>query len=165
MSANNPFDEELSEDLKAVEAALLRLTPSADPLNRDRLMYLSGRASVAPRQNAMRFAWPISTAALLLVSLTFGGMLLSSSSGRRQVRPVGNGQDGQNSIAIKSVRGADRNVDLAVADQQQSSYFQLRNAVLMGGVEALPSPRSDVRVNDSMETIPSMPLKLKNLGT
>ena len=113
----------------------------------------------------MRFAWPISTAALLLVSLTFGGMLLSSSSGRRQVRPVGNGQDGQNSIAIKSVRGADRNVDLAVADQQQSSYFQLRNAVLMGGVEALPSPRSDVRVNDSMETIPSMPLKLKNLGT
>jgi hypothetical protein len=164
MSANHPFDEELSRELKAVEAVLRRLTPSADPLNRDRLMYLSGRASVASRQNAMRFAWPISTAALLLVSLTFGAMLLNSSSGRRQVGPVDNGQAGQNSIAIKSVPGVDRGVDLAVADQQPSSYFQLRNAVLAGGVEALPSPRSDVRINNSLETIPSMPLKLKYLG-
>ena len=164
MSANNPFDEELPEELKAVEAVLHRLTPSADPLNRDRLMYLSGRASVASRQNALRFAWPISTAALLLVSLTFGGMLLSSSSGRRQIGPVDIGQAGPNAIAMKSDPGAGRSVDLAVADRQQSSYFQLRNTVLVGGVEALPSPRSDVHFNDPLETIPSIPLKIKYLG-
>jgi len=164
MSAESQFDEELPEELKAVEAVLRRLAPNADSLDRDRMMYLLGRASATPRQNAMRFVWPISTAALLLISLTLGGMLLSSFYGQRLFGPSDNGPIVPNAIAIKSNSGAGRNAVLAVADLQQPSYLQLRNAVLTGGVDALPSPRSDVRISEPIDSIPSMWLKLKYLG-
>jgi hypothetical protein len=164
MSAENKYNEELPEDLKAVEAVLQRLTPNADSLDRDRMMYLFGRASAMPRQTALRFVWPISTAALLLISLTLGGMLLSSFYGQRQIGPFDNGPIVPNAIAIKPNSGDGRNADLAVVDLQQPSYLQLRNAVLTSGVDALPSPRSDVRISEPIDSIPGMPLKLKYLG-
>jgi hypothetical protein len=164
MSAESQFDEELPEELKAVEAVLQRLTPNGDSLDRDRMMYLLGRASATPRQNTLRFVWPISTAALLLISLTLGGMLLSSFYGQRQIGPFDNGPIIPNAIAIKSNSGAGRNADLAVVDLQQPSYLQLRNAVLTGGVDALPSPRCDARISEPIDSIPGMPLKLNDLG-
>jgi hypothetical protein len=164
MSANNPFNEELPAELKAVERVLRRLQPSADRLDRDRLMYLSGRASVPSQRNTRRWMWPISTAALLLVSLTLGGMLLNSARGWRQTEPLANRPLGQNTVATESQNGAGRSVDLAIADREPSSYLQLRNTVLLGGVDALPAPQGKVRASNPMESIPSMSLKLNYFG-
>ena len=72
MSADNRFNEALPEELKAVETVLRRLTPNAQGVDRDRMMYLAGRASVTSRQNSFRMVWPISTAALLLISSVLG---------------------------------------------------------------------------------------------
>jgi hypothetical protein len=155
MSADNSFNEKLPAELKAVEHALRRLQPSADRLDRDRLMYLSGRASMPSQRNALQWMWPLSTAALLLVSLTLGGMLLSSA---------GNRQPNQNIVATESQHGDGRSVDLAIADRDPSSYLQLRNTVLLGGVDALPAPQGKVRVGNPMESIPSMSLKLNYFG-
>ena len=54
MSADNRFNEALPEELKAVEIVLRRLTPTAQGVDRDRVMYLAGRASVASRQRSLR---------------------------------------------------------------------------------------------------------------
>src|SRR5271169_37393 len=96
MSSGNSPAEGLPEDLKAVEKALRRLTPAASQIDRDRLMYLAGQASVtsapAPSGSIIgtRFAasarrnwWPVATAALAMISITLGG-LLADAIGRGQ---------------------------------------------------------------------------------
>jgi hypothetical protein len=75
---------ELPADLKALEARFAALVPRDDRLNRERLMFLAGRASVEgpiaiasrmPRKWLVRNAWPAAfacmsaVAAMLLVSL------------------------------------------------------------------------------------------------
>jgi hypothetical protein len=155
MSADNSYNEELPAELKAVERALRRLQPSADRLDRDRLMYLSGRASMPSQRNALQWLWPLSTAALLLVSLTLGGVLLSSAGDR---------QPNQNMIATEPRHDEIRSIDLAIADHDPSSYLQLRNTVLLGGVDALPAPQGKIRVSGPVESIPSMSLKLNYFG-
>ncbi len=64
MSTKEPLE------LKAIEAALAALVPTAGGLDRDRLMYLAGRASVLATGEARKFrwAWPIATAAMTAVA-------------------------------------------------------------------------------------------------
>jgi hypothetical protein len=57
----------LRDDLRSVEAALARLRPRADELNRDRFLFLAGQASVAengarsPRDRFLHWYWPASS--------------------------------------------------------------------------------------------------------
>ena len=74
MYSENPTGEELPEDLKAIEASLIGLTPAAGQLDRDRVMYLAGRASAKPTPRVAAIGWPLATAASLLLALTFGGL-------------------------------------------------------------------------------------------
>ena len=57
-------------ELKAIEAALAALAPTTGSLDRDRLMYLAGRASLSAAGEARRFrwAWPAATAAMTTVA-------------------------------------------------------------------------------------------------
>jgi hypothetical protein len=58
---------ERSPQLQAFEAQLAALAPRDDRLDRDRLMYMAGQASVAearePRHERQRWAWPASLGA------------------------------------------------------------------------------------------------------
>jgi hypothetical protein len=62
--------EEESVEFKAIEAALAELAPTAGGLDRDRLMYLAGRASVLANGEVrtFRWAWPVATAAMTTVA-------------------------------------------------------------------------------------------------
>lgn len=61
--------------LNAIEAALGSLAPARGTIDRDRLMFLAGRASVR-RSPAERFAWPSIAAALAVVALGEAAMLV-----------------------------------------------------------------------------------------
>jgi hypothetical protein len=58
--------EEEPVELKAIEAALAALLPKRGGLDRERLMYLAGRASLpaARAPGRFRWAWPAATAAM-----------------------------------------------------------------------------------------------------
>lgn len=61
--------EDLSQtQVKALEATLTALTPDSGQLNRDRLLFLAGRASAARRH----WLWPATTATLAILSAYLG---------------------------------------------------------------------------------------------
>ena len=82
--------DRVNPDLAAVEAAVGSLRPAASGVDRDRLMYLAGRAAGGDGSHHARrragWFWPCSTAASLLVAVTFAGMWLSR--GEPEVRIV-----------------------------------------------------------------------------
>jgi hypothetical protein len=68
-------EERLSDELAAIEAALCSLAPAPSNIQRDRLMFLAGKASVNKAVSHRRLAamlWPIATAASFLAATTFG---------------------------------------------------------------------------------------------
>lgn len=70
--------EELPPELKAVEAELADLCPRDDRLDRERLVFLAGQASVAGRPGPrVAWAWPASSAAMTGVAATLLVMLLA----------------------------------------------------------------------------------------
>ncbi len=141
MSGKENSGEELSEELKTIEAALRQLTPLGGQIDRDRLMYLAGQASVSrwgsnwnPARQVNWQAkwkqnlWPLASAVLALISITLGGFLLHAKrSGERIVylAPA----HGIDAIAI---------AETASSTNANSGYFQLRNLVLTQGIDALP---------------------------
>jgi len=76
LSANDRLN--LSAELRAIEAEWARLSPRTDRLNRDRIMYLAGQASVAGRTEG-RFPgwfWPTSCAGMTAVAAVLVAMVL-----------------------------------------------------------------------------------------
>lgn len=65
-------------DLKALEHRLAAWRPSAGALDRDRMLYDAGRA--AARGEGHIGAWRLTTAALVILSLSLGGMLAQQRS-------------------------------------------------------------------------------------
>jgi hypothetical protein len=66
---------ELSGELAAIEAALRSLAPVPSGVDRDRLMYLAGRASGRPgARRAVSWLQTCVTAASLLGAVVFGGL-------------------------------------------------------------------------------------------
>ena len=88
-----------NRELFAFEAALARLQPRVDEWDQNRLMFLAGQASVAPRgstplRSLGRTAWPISfgamtsVAAVLFAMLVMRPPLLESPAGPRDSQVV-----------------------------------------------------------------------------
>jgi hypothetical protein len=161
MSTDKSFDEALPEELKAVEAVLRRLTPNAQGIDRERMMYLAGRASVASRKGSLRIVWPLSTAALLLVSLALGGMLIARG---HHEQPLGQLPKDQQNVRLVAGESENTNVGRAPLAVDHSSYFQLRTAVLRGGAEALPVPQRGAVPADSLDAIPLWPINTNQFG-
>jgi hypothetical protein len=61
-------EEELPPELKAMEAELSALRPRDDRLDRERLVFLAGRASTAGRPAMGRWAWPAAFAGMTAVA-------------------------------------------------------------------------------------------------
>jgi hypothetical protein len=133
-----PFDEELPEDLNAVENALRQLTPSLGQLNRDRLMYSAGQASVTASSlaaHAPKFSglvWPLSTAVLLLICFTLGGMLIFDKQSAQRVQ-----------IVASPIETNVLLIDASETPTISPQYFQMRNLVLSQGLDALPPAQFD----------------------
>jgi hypothetical protein len=132
-------EENLSEELAALEAALSSLGPKPSGLDRDRVMFLAGRASVGKRWLAAKhpgasWLWPCLTAASLLVAAAFGGMLLMRGGPpiAHMASPTGPGQDEPTAVAGSGERPTRRKV--------RTDYLRLRQLVLAEGVDALPAP-------------------------
>jgi hypothetical protein len=73
-------EKRLNEELAAVEATLASLKPAASNVDRDRVMFLAGRASATAnalpqRYKKIHWLWPCITAVSLLVAITSSGML------------------------------------------------------------------------------------------
>ena len=66
------------DDLKALEHRLSAWRPSAGAIDRDRMLYDAGQAA-AGADNRLR-AWRMATAALLLVTVGLGGLLVQQRS-------------------------------------------------------------------------------------
>jgi hypothetical protein len=79
MDANIPdsdpgHQDEIGPDLTALERRLAAWRPSAGALDRDRMLYDAGRASVGVRP------WRLAAAALLLATTGLGGLLVQQRS-------------------------------------------------------------------------------------
>jgi len=85
-------DDELPPELKSIEAELALLAPRSDRLDRDRLIFLAGRASglalahATPSTSLGRWCWPAATASITAVAAALLVTLLvhTGSSGDRQ---------------------------------------------------------------------------------
>jgi len=70
-------DEDLTPELKAMEAALATLCPREDGLDRDRLIFLAGQAAAArPAIGWSSRAWPAAFAGMSAIAATLLVMLL-----------------------------------------------------------------------------------------
>jgi hypothetical protein len=130
-------EKKLPDELTALEAALRGLQPPAARIDRDRLMYLAGQASVSPNvKKPVAWGWPLVTAASLLLALSFGVQLvhLSKSGDRSTIARTGSNPPSDQLASLP--------IGVAVAARPSASadeftYLQLRNTVLDHGVDAL----------------------------
>lgn len=77
-------EDRLNEPETAIEAALASLQWRPPSLDRGRVLYLAGQASVRGPKGALHagragWLWPLSAAASLLLAVALGGALLSSA--------------------------------------------------------------------------------------
>src|SRR5262245_35834354 len=158
MSTDRPR-EELPEELNSIDSALRGLKPVSGAVDRDRLMYLAGQASVERSSWIGRFAWPLATAALVVISVTLGGRLYVLSGRLEQVAQ----NQGTQAVEDRQIAGSSlprESVALATPRVQTGSssldYMQLRSAVLSGGVDALPSQGAPSPVGRQSGAIPTL---------
>jgi hypothetical protein len=165
--SSEPFEEKLSDELKSVEQALRGLTLAAGTIDRDRLMYLAGRASIErPISNFLRFAWPLATAALLLLSLGLSGGVLYLAGMKQQIVVVQ--RDAAPNTAMTAVSNPDNPAVPSAVNYQTApsggfNYMQLRNAVLVHGVDALPPEPVNEAGSKSPRVVPHFPSLRDNL--
>jgi hypothetical protein len=130
-------EERLSDELAAIEAALCSLTPTPSGIQRDRLMFLAGKASVNRKSRYRRriaaLLWPIATAASLLAATTFG-ILWAAGNHARFVEPT----------AGIFVAGSPMTIDLPADTSPPSPWANRRlcQLVLEKGIDALPESSS-----------------------
>jgi hypothetical protein len=140
--------ERLSDELSAVDAALRQLQPTAAGLDRDRLMYLAGQASASANVPAKarpiyKNWWALSTATLLMLSLTLGGML--AARGPSQI--VINVEGSDTAQAMLAVRNRPDS-----SSDNNANYLKMRNLVVSRGVDALPIEQPSQR----SQTLPTL---------
>ena len=146
-------EERVRQDLTGVEAAISSLSPTPTGVDRDRLMYLAGRATAAGSLDARRprahWAWPSATAASLLLAVTFATMW--AARGEPVViyrdRPVAAPRESQQPDAA-----VEEEVESASPRKPwRTDYLRLRRLVLTDGIDAAEpqfgsTPVADVEV-------------------
>jgi hypothetical protein len=136
-------EERLSEALTAMEAGLASLQPKPSSLDRARVLYLAGQASVREAKagsgkSRAGWLWPVATAASLLVAVTLAGVLLLGGARPPTVErvvevPVDPPEDstGQRDHLL-AASGESLGPPLRI------DYLVLRRSVLTEGLDALP---------------------------
>ncbi len=157
--------EKLNAELAAVEAVLLSLKPKPSSLERDRVLFLAGRASLR-RRGPGSWLWPCATAASLLAAVTLGGVLLVRGGPNVVERVVyieATAPTGESTVAGDTV-GGDSVGDWPVRKELRTDYLQLRRLVLTEGVDALPELRATPAADTEIpKWRPGLHIKLEEL--
>jgi len=137
----------MSEDVAAVEAALASLSPAPSTVDRERMMYLAGRASAAvgsPRRPARTGRlWPLATAASTLLAVTFGALLLVRGSPPVETRVVYVEAPPADGHAVpRQPTGPASPGDRLRKGPISTDYLRMRRLVLSKGIDALPAPKA-----------------------
>ena len=162
-------EEDRVPDLKDIEAALASLAPRGDRIDRDRLMFLAGQASVGGRTGDVpttsvgmapgvaprvaprgRWAWPASLAAVSALAATLLVMLVVRPGPQVVERIVEVPVPGEASGKGHSLpRNIDRSVPGALSPALASyptspdSYHKVLERVLQHGLDAWKPPAGD----------------------
>jgi hypothetical protein len=125
-------EERLNDELAAIEAALCSLTPAASGIERDRLMFLAGKAAASRgslRRRLARTFWPLATAASLLAAISFGILWAAGSGSQLSHQP-----------ASPLYANAPLVLDLSSGASPPSPWANRRlcRLVLEKGIDALP---------------------------
>lgn len=157
-----------SHDLQALEAALASLAPRPAAIDRDRLMYEAGRASVSTVQMVThgRWAWPAAfsamsalAASLFLVLMLRPPVVVERVVQAQVVEEEREGEEatGRGGDKVQDRSGLPRAVELARGDEEAKgretdevhheetpgrSYLDLRDRVLAMGIETWQPLRS-----------------------
>jgi len=147
-------EKRLNEELAAIEVALASLKPAASGVDRDRVMFLAGRASVTAnalpqRYRKIHWLWPCITAVSLLLAITFSGILfLQGTATGIKVAAYFKSDKAQTSENIpqplwyedtqKETREVKRPRPLSGRDNMPMDYLSLSMLIAEKGVEALP---------------------------
>jgi hypothetical protein len=128
-------EERLNDELAAIEAALCSLTPAASGIERDRLMFLAGKASASRGSSRRRVTttfWPLATAMSLLGAMTFGILWAADSGSQVSQRP-----------ASPLYANAPPALDLSGAEAPPSPWENRHLCLLLleKGIDALPESR------------------------
>jgi len=118
--------ERLKSELAALEASLAALTPRPSTVDRDRLMFLAGRASGASarRRGPASWLWPLATAASLLLAAGLGTLAWL----REVDQPV---------AYVPAAPTQDLLRTSAESTRWAADYLRLRNRVIDRGVDAV----------------------------
>jgi hypothetical protein len=146
---------QVNDELAAVEAALSSLEPGTSNINRDRMMFLAGRASVSDRapppvRHVLQLLWPITSAVSLFIALCFGSMYFFLSSNRIEKQivyvEVDKASDGTN--ASQKLWYDNVKLETAKIESPRSTpgiegmdYLSLSRLIAAKGVEAVPLPK------------------------
>ncbi len=133
-------EKRINEELSAVEAALASLKPAASGVDRDRVMFLAGRASVLPnappRMRLKReWLWPCITAVSLLLAIVSSSALVLHRTGPQNI---------SQKLWYENVR---KETDETMyprpntrRDNMRMDYLSLNRLIVEKGVDALPGP-------------------------
>ena len=172
-------EKRINEDLLAVEAALTALNPAASLLDRDRVMFLAGRASAnaylpPTRHMKTQWLWPCATAVSLLLAIASSGMLFlrGTAMGEKEAAYVKSNttQTAENipqplwyEHTQKETPEVKPAAPIVRRDNMQMDYLSLSMLVAEKGIDALPGPswipigsdkpsRSDSMMQDEWKT-------------
>jgi len=151
-------DQRMSEELAAVESALSSLDPAPTGVERDRVMYLAGRAAAGgsfdPLPARAAWLWPSTTAASLLVAVAFAAMWHARgepvvvyrdrpAAARQPTPPPAERRAEQPRMATEAKQEVQEEVENASPGAPwRTDYLRLRRLVTTRGIDALPESGS-----------------------
>jgi hypothetical protein len=157
-------EEALNPELSAVANALAGLVPAPAQLDRDRLLYRAGQASVAGRD----WIWPGATAALALLVIGLG-LVDTLRPEPQRVTPTlfvrMEAPPTPESPVVEAPPPAERSTrQVAVADARPGplSYLRMEQLAESWGGEALPRPSRAMTEESSAEPVEVLDLKSSN---
>jgi hypothetical protein len=133
-------------ELNTLSAALQALTPRGG-LDRDTLMFRAGQASVPRRRS---WLWPCSTAALGLVSLTLGAILVLQPPPQAVQHSVYYRVEGplpatdaiKNDNPPSATENTPTGNPLAALPRLGGNYLEMREQALAHGIDSMPRPQA-----------------------
>jgi hypothetical protein len=148
-------NHELNGELAAVEAAFASLEPAVSSIDRDRMMFLAGRASIAcssppPVRRIVPWLWPVTTAASICIAIGFGCLSFFFGSHRVEKQIVYVDVNNGKAEAVPAPKLWYDNVKSETAKTERPhptpgvegmNYLSFSRLIAAKGVESLPLPK------------------------
>jgi hypothetical protein len=131
-SESNPDDRELA----AIEQRLKQWSPASGSLDRDRILFESGRASA--HSPAGRTPWVVLTLGLTAASITFATLYIRER-GERQALALALRGSARPALPIAAEPEQNASRDASTSSDSESGYFRIRERIVAKGLDAWPA--------------------------